>query len=171
MAKGAREKRELIGTQPLYLLASSGVSLQVRGTVAGTALVYSPEAITVTGNLKLTLPDVRQATMPTTTSVSASGKDIVIAGVDVVPPGDLTIEAAVYAVRRFVVADLHQGRPATLSIFGSVSAGTLSASEPRFATKFEFDPRFERARPPGFPMTNRYELEEWDERWTPVDDP
>ena len=167
MAKGAREKRELIGTQPLYLLASSGVSLQVRGTVAGTVLVYSPEAITVTGNLSYA-NNVRQATDADDYLGLVSGKDIVIAGVDVVPPGDLTIEAAVYAVRRFVVADLHQGRPATLSIFGSLSAGTVAASEPRYATELEFDQRFERLRPPGFPVTNRYELDQWDRRWTPV---
>jgi hypothetical protein len=166
-ATGAREKRELIGPQPLYLLASPTVRLQVHGTVAGTVLVYSPETITVTGNLTYA-NNVRHATDADDYLGLVSGKDIVIAGVDVVPPGNLIIEAAIYAGRRFVVEDLHAGRPATLVIFGSLSAGSVAASEPRYATKLEFDPRFERLRPPGFPVTNRYELDQWDRRWTPV---
>ena len=35
----------------------------------------------------------------------------------------------------------------------------------RYATRIEFDPRFERVRPPGFPQTDRYEIETWDGRW------
>lgn len=166
-AAGARENRELIGSQPLYLLASPGARLRVHGTVVGTVLVYSPETITITGNLTYG-NNVRQAKGADDYLGLVAGKDVRIAGVDVVPPGDLTIEAAVYAVSRFVVEDLYRGRPATLAIFGSLSAGTVAASEPRYATKLEFDPRFERLRPPGFPMTNRYELEQWDRRWTPV---
>jgi hypothetical protein len=49
-----------------------------------------------------------------------------------------------------------------------LSAGSISATEPRYATKIEFDPRFERLRPPGFPVTNRYETESWDRQWRPV---
>ena len=50
-------------------------------------------------------------------------------------------------------------RSATLRIYGSLAAGSLSASEPRYATKIEYDERFERRRPPGFPSTNRYEVD------------
>jgi hypothetical protein len=50
-------------------------------------------------------------------------------------------------------------------IYGSLTAGTVSRTEPRFATRIEFDPRFEHARPPGFPQTDRYEIETWDGRW------
>ncbi len=43
--------------------------------------------------------------------------------------------------------------------------GTISATEPRYATKIEYDSRFERQRPPGFPSTNRYEVEDWNGQW------
>jgi hypothetical protein len=32
--------------------------------------------------------------------------------------------------------------------------------------KVEYDARFERHRPPGFPSTNRFAAEDWDGRWT-----
>ena len=57
---------------------------------------------------------------------------------------------------------------ALLDIYGSVTAGTFSATEPRYATRVRFDPRLEHKRPPNFPMTERYELEQWDPRWTVV---
>jgi len=47
-----------------------------------------------------------------------------------------------------------------------VACGTISATEPRYATKIDYDPRFERQRPPGFPSTNRYEVADWDGKWT-----
>jgi len=48
---------------------------------------------------------------------------------------------------------------------------TLTATEPRYATKIEYDDRFERARPPGFPSTNRYEAAAWDGQWTTAPTP
>ncbi|HUO68094.1 MAG TPA: hypothetical protein VMV37_11185, partial [Gammaproteobacteria bacterium] len=36
-------------------------------------------------------------------------------------------------------------------------------------TKVQFDPRLKNARPPSFPLTDRYELESWDGEWR-VDD-
>jgi hypothetical protein len=47
-----------------------------------------------------------------------------------------------------------------------LAAGTISATEPRYATKIDYDSRFERQRPPGFPSTNRYEVAAWDGQWT-----
>jgi hypothetical protein len=41
----------------------------------------------------------------------------------------------------------------------------MSATEPRYATRYAFDQRFEQVRPPGFPVTNRYEVESWDTQW------
>ena len=41
----------------------------------------------------------------------------------------------------------------------------MSASEPRYATKIEFDSRLDRVRPPGFPTANRYELASWEAEW------
>src|SRR5262249_1086037 len=63
-----------------------------------------------------------------------------------------------------------RSRPSgTLTIFGSLTAGSLTATEPRYATKVEFDPRLSNARPPSFPLTDRYELESWAGEWR-VDD-
>jgi hypothetical protein len=80
-------------------------------------------------------------------------------------PGDLEIDGAVYARKRFVVRGAHAPGRAKLLIYGSLTAGSLTETEPRYATRVEFDPRFERVRPPGFPVTDRYELEAWDGRW------
>ena len=41
----------------------------------------------------------------------------------------------------------------------------LSATEPRYHTKIRFDQRLEEMRPPGFPMTDRYEVEFLDTSW------
>ena len=80
-------------------------------------------------------------------------------------PGDLESHAAIYAKRRFVVRSYRARELATLSIVGSVTAGSLTASEPRYRTRVRFDRRFENGRPPGFPMTERYELADWDGHW------
>src|SRR6185312_16622785 len=90
---------------------------------------------------------------------------IEVAKPDVTGPGDIEIDAALYARRRFTITDETTPGRATLFIFGSLTAGTLSATEPRYATKVQFDPRFEHTRPPGFPMTNHYEVEQWDGEW------
>ena len=58
-----------------------------------------------------------------------------------------------------------------MSIYGSLTAGSISATEPRYATRTEFDPRFERTRPPGFPETERYEVEGWDGQWRVAEGP
>ena len=73
--------------------------------------------------------------------------------------------------RRFIVTNIDHARPATLRIYGSLAAGTLTATEPRYATKIEYDDRFERVRPPGFPSTNRYEAAAWDGQWTAAPGP
>jgi hypothetical protein len=44
----------------------------------------------------------------------------------------------------------------------------MSATEPRYATKIDFDKRFEYLRPASFPMTRRYEVESWDQDWEEV---
>jgi hypothetical protein len=51
-----------------------------------------------------------------------------------------------------------------------VSAGSVTATEPRFATKIEFDDRLEDQRAPSFPLTDRYELEDWSGEWRVDDD-
>jgi len=95
-----------------------------------------------------------------------SDRVVEIPGPAITGGGDLEIDAAIYAGRRFVVTDIDRGRTSTLRIYGSLAAGTISATEPRYATKIDYDTRFERQRPPGFPSTNRYEVANWDGQWT-----
>jgi hypothetical protein len=161
-------RRERIDDRPLFLLGKPGSRFEVRGTVRGTVLVYSPERITITGNL--TYADgARTAREARDYLGLVSDADIVVAEPEITGPGDLEVHAALYARRRFHVRDFGVGRGGgTLSIYGSLSAGTVSATEPRYATRIEFDPRFEHARPPGFPLTNRYELIDWNGQWEPV---
>ena len=81
-------------------------------------------------------------------------------------PGDLTVHASILAKRRFLVRNYRSRGGGTLHVFGSLASGSLSATEPRFRTRLEFDPRLGEARPPGFPVTDRYEVVEWDGAWT-----
>jgi hypothetical protein len=149
---------------PVYLLGAKGVTLYVRGVVRGYVLVYSPERIVIEGNL--TYADDPRANPNSADYLGlVADRSVEIARAHVTGRGDLRIDAAIFARRRFVVTDIDRPHRATLRIYGSLSAGTLSASEPRYATKIEFDPRFDRVRPPGFPSTNRYELERWDGTW------
>jgi hypothetical protein len=55
-------------------------------------------------------------------------------------------------------------------ILGSLTAGTILETEPRYATKLDFDQRFEYLRPASFPMTRRYEVDDWDEGWQEIQD-
>ena len=84
--------------------------------------------------------------------------------------GDLHVQAAIYARRRFAVRNYRRSDDATLYVYGSVTAGSLTATEPRFSTELKFDTRLEGARPPQFPVTDRYEVEEWDGNWRIADD-
>ena len=66
----------------------------------------------------------------------------------------------------FVVRDYREHERATLFVYGGVTSGTLSATEPHYATSLDFDERLEKMRPPRFPLTDRYEVAAWDGRWT-----
>ena len=56
-------------------------------------------------------------------------------------------------------------------IYGSLTAGTILETEPRYATKLDYDKRFEYLRPASFPMTRRYEVDSWDQDWKEVEGP
>jgi len=150
---------------PVYFIGSGKAALHVQGVVAGQVLLYSPRLIVIEGNLTY-------ATDPRTDADSedylgiVSDRVVEIPGPAITGGGDLEIDAAIYAGRRFVVTDIDRGRTSTLRIYGSLAAGTISATEPRYATKIDYDTRFERQRPPGFPSTNRYEVANWDGQWT-----
>lgn len=149
----------------LYLVAANGATLHVQGTVSGRVLVYSPHKIVIEGNLTYAR-DPREHPDSDDCLGLVSDRQVEVASPRVTGPGDLEIEAAIFAGRRFVVQDYDYPRGAILRIFGSLSAGSLSATEPRYATKVEYDHRFERQRPPGFPSTDRFEAAEWSGEWS-----
>jgi hypothetical protein len=140
----------------------------VQGVVSGKVLVYSPEKIVVEDSITYA-HDPRESPDSRDYLGLVSDRMVVVAPPSITGPGDLEIDAAIFAGRRFLVTNIDHPRSATLRIYGSVAVGTISATEPRYATKIEYDTRFERQRPPGFPSTNRYEVAaDWDGRWTEV---
>jgi hypothetical protein len=155
--------------QPVYLLAERGVTLYVRGVVAGKVLVYSPQRIVIEDSLTYA-HDPRDDADSDDYLGLVCDRDIVVAPPYVTGPGDMDIHAALFAKRRFVVTNIDHSRSATLRILGSLAAGSVTASEPRYATKVEYDTRFEELRPPGFPTTNRFAAEHWDQRWAEIPD-
>ena len=170
----AEERRTM--SAPHYIVAGRGATLAVHGTVKGAVVVYSPERIVIEGNL-VYAHDPRSDAGAEDYLGLISSKDVEIAPPNVTGPGDLEIQGAIYAKRRFIVSDDSvPGGPTTcpcggtLSIHGSLTAGSLSPTEPRYATRYEFDERFERVRPPGFPVTNRYEVDTWDPEWREAED-
>ncbi len=153
--------------QAVYFIAARGATLYVKGVAAGKILIYSPHRIVLAGSLTYAhdpriIPDSGDYL-----GLVCDG-DIEVAPAAVTGPGDVIIHAALFARRRFVVTDSDQPSSATLRIYGSLAAGSLTESEPRYATLVEYDRRFEQLRPPGFPSTNRFAAEDWDGRWTEV---
>lgn len=155
---------------PVYFIASPGTTLYVQGAVAGSVLIYSPHRIVIEDDLTYA-HDPRRVPDSRDYLGLVSDKYVEVAPPNVTGPGDLEVHAAIFAGRRFVVRDIDHPKSATLRIYGSLSAGSLSASEPRYATEIEYDSRFEQRRPPGFPFTSRYEAEDWDGRWLETSDP
>jgi hypothetical protein len=164
---GSPQARQAIGTAPVYFVADRKAKVHVRGVVRGTVLVYSPDRIVVEGDLTYAR-DPREVARADDYLGLVSDRFVEIAPPQVTGPGDIEIHAAIYAKRRFIVTEIEHRKSATLYIYGSLTAGSLTATEPRYATKIEFDGRFEHYRPPGFPVTNRYEIEAWDSQWTQV---
>lgn len=158
------EQRQKLAETTTYIVGARDSILYVRGTVSGKVLVYSPDLIVIEGHL-VYAQDPRSNPASADYLGLVSDNYIEVARPAVTGPGDLEIDAAIYAKRRFVVTDEYSRDSATLLIYGSLAAGSLSATEPRYATKLTFDPRFEERRPPGFPVTDRYEVEGWDAQW------
>ena len=158
------QQRAVISKDVSYLIAARKVKLHVKGTVNGKVLVYSPERIVIEGNLVYE-QDPEEVPDADDFLGLVSDKYVDIAPPDVTGPGDLVINAAIYAKRRFVVRRYRFRNEALLYIYGSLSVGSLSATEPRYYTRIRFDERLEELRPPGFPMTDRFEVESWDTTW------
>jgi hypothetical protein len=149
---------------PFYILGAADAEIDVSGIVNGQVLVYSPAKIVIAGNLTYAADPARRGGSDDYLGL-VSDTDVEIAGPAVTGPGDLSVEAAIYAKRRFVVERFGTNRRATLHLYGSVTAGSLSATEPRFRTDLRFDRRFAKLRPPSFPLTDRYATPVWDGRW------
>jgi hypothetical protein len=147
-------------------VADEGVDLRVRGVVNGKVLVYSPEHI-------LIVDDIRYAADPRDPSTDdylglVAERSVEIEEPDVTGPGDLEVHASIYARNRFTVRSYRSRPSGTLIIYGSVTAGSVSATEPRFATRIEFDDRLTTMRAPGFPLSDRYELDAVTDEWRVV---
>jgi hypothetical protein len=98
-----------------------------------------------------------------------AGRDIRVARTQITGTGDLNIHAALFARRKFCIESADRGKIGRLNILGSLTAGTILETEPRYATKLDYDKRFEYLRPASFPMTRRYEVDSWDQGWEQVE--
>ncbi len=153
--------------RPRYLIGAKGASLHVSGTVCGIFTVYSPDDIEIENDVVYS-KDPRDVVISRDFLALIAGRDIRIATGQVTGGGDLNVHAALFARRTFRIESTDRNRAGTLHILGSLTAGTILETEPRYATKMDFDKRFEYLRPASFPMTRRYEVDSWDEGWAEV---
>jgi hypothetical protein len=159
-----QEHRVKLSPEPHTIIGRGKAKLHVKGVVRGMVLVYGENDIILSGDLLCARdPEIFPDSRDFVGLVSA--KEIEVAPPSVTGPGDLKIQAALFAKRRFHVPHLYTRETGMLHIYGSLSAGSISATEPRYGTRIRFDKRFENMRPPNFPMADRYEIAEWDERW------
>jgi hypothetical protein len=154
--------------KPRYLIGDKGAKLYVRGTVAGIFTVYSPTDIEIEGDI-VYQKDPRDTVISRDFLALISGRDIRVANTQVTGTGDLNIQAALFARRKFCIESANRGKIGRLNILGSLTAGTILETEPRYATKLDYDKRFEYLRPASFPMTRRYEVDSWDQDWQEVE--
>jgi len=155
---------------PRYLIGDKGAKLYVSGTVSGIFTVYSPSDIEIENDLVYG-KDPRDTVISRDFLALISGRDIKVATAQITGAGDLHVHAALFARHRFMIESVKNGRPGTLFILGSLTAGTILETEPRYATKMDYDKRFEYLRPASFPMTRRYEVDSWDADWQEVEKP
>jgi len=159
--------RVLVPDAGLIIAGTDGARFELSGDVAGRVLVYSPQRQMITGNLEYV--DATETSDDYLALISDGS--IEIASSTITGPGDLHIDAALFARDRFSVRrfnDRHQG---VLHVYGALVAGSVSATEPRYSTHIEYDPRFEYSRPPAFPGTGLFDVQDWDQHWTAVSDP
>jgi hypothetical protein len=154
--------------KPQYLIGEKGAKLYVRGTVAGIFTVYSHTDIEIEDDI-IYLKDPRDTVISRDFLALISGRDIRVARTQITGTGDLNIHAALFARRKFCIESADRGKIGRLNILGSLTAGTITETEPRYATKLDYDKRFEYLRPAAFPMTRRYEVDSWDQDWQEVE--
>jgi len=163
-------QRAEISDRPRYLIGEKGAKLFVRGTVCGIFTVYSPTDIEIEGDITYS-KDPRDTVMSRDFLALISGRDIRVAGTEITGTGDLHIHAALFARRIFRIESVDRGKVGRLMILGSLTAGSIMETEPRYATKLDYDKRFEYLRPASFPMTRRYEVDSWDQDWEEIEAP
>ena len=150
--------------KPHFIVGDNKAKIRLKGVVRGKVLVYSKDRIIIEDDLTYAQnPEIFEFSEDYLGIVSH--KNIEIAHPSVTGSGDLKIYGAIYAKDRFRIPNRNEDGKATLHIYGSLSAGSISATEPRYATKVIFDKRFENQRPPNFPLTNRYEITDWEKDW------
>jgi hypothetical protein len=160
------QKQLLVPASGLVIIGDGRTRIELSGTVSGQVLVYSSRQLLITGNL--VYADSTSDSSDTLALISDGS--IEVAAASVTGTGDLQIHGALFARQRFSVRrfrDRHQG---TLYVFGSLVAGSVSATEPRFHTHIRYDQRFDHGRPPAFPSAGVFDLLEWDQHWRAVND-
>ncbi len=162
------EQRRALTNRPHYLIGADDVTLQVHGVVRGTVLVYTPGRIVIVHDLRYA-HDPREPGAGDYLGLVAE-RSVEIGEPDVTGPGDLEVYASIYARGLFAVRGYRSRRAGKLVIYGSLAAGSLTATEPRYATSVQFDPRLTTMRAPGFPLSDRYELESASGEWHSVPD-
>lgn len=165
LAEPAHSHRVKPVVSPWLIVAGEDVALRVEGRVSGSLVVYAPAGISVTGSLTYA-SNPRQHPDSDDFLGLVSDRDVEIAEPDVTGPGDIELFASVFAGRQFRIRRFRARNGGQLQIYGSVTAGSLTATEPRFTTLLEFDPRLENQRPAYFPLTGRYMLDGPEPAWT-----
>jgi len=150
---------------PLVMINEGRNRFELSGEVNGHFLIYSPHQIVITGHLRYIDDATNDLTHNSPMLGLVSRRSVEIASRAMTGSGDLRIDAAIYAARRFSVRRFDDDHQGTLHIFGSLAAGSISATEPRFTTLIEKDPRLDQVRPPGFPLTGQTVLAEWEGTW------
>jgi hypothetical protein len=164
LSSDSLSRQSLNTSESFYIIGSTKKKLHLKGVINGKVMVYSPGKIVIDGSLTyLRHPELVSGADDYLGIVS--DKEIEIAHPRVTGPGNLYIYASIYAKGRFKVPHLRGNGEAILYIYGSLTAGSLTATEPRYSTHIQFDKRLEGKRPPNFPMTDRYEVTDWDGRW------
>lgn len=154
---------------PLYIVANEDAAVYLAGTVNGRVLVYTQDDIVIESDLLYAQHPLADPSSDDYLGLVAEGS-VDVARPSITGPGDLEIHAAIYARRRFAVRSYGSRKAGTLTIVGSLTAGSVTATEPRFATSLKFDARLAETRPPQFPVTDRFEIAEWDGRWSVAQD-
>ncbi len=160
----AMENRKEIQASVFFIIGAQRAKIHVKGVVKGKILVYSGDNIIIDDDLFYANPSDKFSDSDDLLGL-VSEKNIEIAHPSITGPGDLHIYAAIYARGWFRIPNFHDNGKSTLHIYGSLSAGSLTATEPRYATHIHFDKRLESQRPPNFPVTEQYEIVEWQKEW------